>query len=334
MERPLAKRTFVITTVAILTFTLFYSFYASSLIFLSALTGIGMAALAAPAVKWLERNWKIPRFFGTLLILFFVTGIFLSLFVLMGSIVVEQVESLRESWPSIVETWSKKWDVLVKKYPKMTKNLEENQTADLAKTMLPMIGVALQSFISFLTGISLALVIALFTSANSDGYFQGFLKFFPKSSRQEISEDLEMSGQVLRKWFVAQLIDMGAVAVLTAIGLWIVGIEYWVIYGLMAGLLSIVPYAGTLIVVFFSGGIVLAQQPDKFFYLILVFIITQQLEGNFILPKVMKDQVKIPAAPLIFFMILVGSWFGPLGVFVTPPLTAIGVCFFHKYKNI
>ncbi len=332
MDAVQVKRVFLTTIIAMATIVFFVVLYKSSLIFLSALIGIGMATIISPAVRVLSKKVTMSRFFAALLILFAILLVFALMFGLMGSLLIGQYDSLREQLPSIIDAWEKQWNSFLREYPQLASGIRDSQKSSIATSLLPMVGKVFSTLASFATGITLATVIALFTATNSKRYFQGVLLLTPKRSRETWRENLLMSGNIVRKWFFAQLLDMAAVAILTSIGLWIVGIDYWIIYGVLAGALSIVPYAGILIVVCFSGAVVLVQQPDLFFLLLLVFFITQQLEGNFILPKVMKDRVQTPAAPLIFVMILAGSWFGPLGVFVSPPLVAIGAGFFNKYK--
>lgn len=332
-ENQLIKQVFRATLTVVGTVSLLYVLFESSMIVLSTLIGIGMAALLAPVVHHLESKYQVPRFAATIAMLFGLSIVFIIIIFLMGSIIFDQYESLRDSAPEIIAAWESRWDKLVDSYPKAAKALEKSQPLGLAKTTMSYIGAFMTALVSFFTGLSLALVISLFTTTNSKRYFKGFVSFFPESKQENVKQNLLIAGKVLRKWFSAQLVDMVAVSVLTMIGLWLVDIEYWALYGLLAGALSIIPYFGVIAVMTASGAVVAVQQPDRLLYLVAVFGITQQIEGNFILPKLMKDQVHVPAAPLIFFMILAGSWFGPLGVFVTPPLTAIGVALYRKNRT-
>jgi predicted PurR-regulated permease PerM len=58
-------------------------------------------------------------------------------------------------------------------------------------------------------------------------------------------------------------------------------------------------------------------------WVIAVFVVIQQIEGNIILPMLMKNQVALPEVPLLIFILLMGSWLGIVGVFLAPPFFTI-----------
>ena len=116
---------------------------------------------------------------------------------------------------------------------------------------------------------------------------------------------------------------MGIFGTLTAIALWIAGVEYWAIFGLLTALLGIIPYVGMILVVIAAVLITFASDPSKVPWVLGVFLLTQQLEGNVILPLVIKGKVELPVVPLLIFMLLLGTFFGIVGVFLAPPLCAI-----------
>ncbi len=332
-ERHELKMLFYKTLVFVGTLVGIYVFYQSSMIFLSSLIGVGVASLINPIINRLERKLSIPRFAATLSILFGIFVLFMVLFFFVGSILVDQFYSLKTSVPDIISRWEGRWDNFSSDYPKVAKALSKAEPLGLAQSTVGSIGSLFSGAAAAFTGLSLAAVIALFTAVNSKKYYEGFVGFFPKESRESLKKRMLLSGGVLRKWFFAQLIDMCVVALLTTLGLWIAGVQYWALYGILAGVLSIVPYAGILVTVVLSGAIVAVLQPEKLIWLGVVFIVTQQLEGNFVLPKVMKDNVHTPAALLIFVMILMGTWFGILGIFVAPPLLAICVALYKNEKK-
>jgi predicted PurR-regulated permease PerM len=119
------------------------------------------------------------------------------------------------------------------------------------------------------------------------------------------------------------MMDMVILGVMIAVGLWIVGVDYWAVYGLLAAIFAIIPYIGTLIVVVCASLITLASEPSLVLWVIAVFVVAQQIEGNFVLPMLMKGQVELPEVPLLIFILLLGSWLGIVGVFVAPPFFAI-----------
>lgn len=115
----------------------------------------------------------------------------------------------------------------------------------------------------------------------------------------------------LRVRFRAQLIDMAIIGAITTVGLLLVGVNYWALFGLLTAIFGIIPYVGVMLVVILVSLVTLASDPGQLPWVLLVFFITQQIEGNIVLPMVMKGQAEIPEAVLIVVMLFFGSWFGP-----------------------
>jgi predicted PurR-regulated permease PerM len=76
-------------------------------------------------------------------------------------------------------------------------------------------------------------------------------------------------------------------------------------------------------VVFAASLITLSTDPSKIPWVLAIFAITQQVEGDVILPLVMKGGAQLPVVPLLIFMLFLGSFFGIIGVFIAPPLLAV-----------
>jgi predicted PurR-regulated permease PerM len=124
---------------------------------------------------------------------------------------------------------------------------------------------------------------------------------------------------------------MAIIGAITTVGLLLVGVNYWALFGLLTAIFGIIPYVGVMLVVVLVSLVTLASDPGQLPWVLLVFFITQQIEGNVVLPMVMKGQAEIPEALLIVVMLFFGSWFGLLGVFVAPPLVAVMICL---YRNL
>lgn len=100
---------------------------------------------------------------------------------------------------------------------------------------------------SALAGFILVFVIALYTAVTPSYYFEGFLSLLPSNQRSRTREVLLAVGSNLRRWFGAQLIAIVTVGTMVALGLWLVGLEYWLLFGLISGLLDIVPWVFTVL---------------------------------------------------------------------------------------
>ncbi|MFE1600856.1 AI-2E family transporter [Methylobacterium sp. ID0610] len=110
-----------------------------------------------------------------------------------------------------------------------------------------------------------------------------------------------------------------------AAGLWLIGLNFGVLIGLIAGFLTFIPYVGSLTGFLLSMGVALVQfWPDWTWILATlgVFLVGQFLEGNVLQPKLVGDAVRLHPVWLMFALLAFGSLFGFLGLLLAVPLAA------------
>jgi predicted PurR-regulated permease PerM len=111
------------------------------------------------------------------------------------------------------------------------------------------------------------------------------------------------------------------------IGLSLVGLQFGFVIGLIAGLISFIPYVGTLVGAILSIGMALAQFPPDWLSVAkvgVVFLIGHLLESNFLSPKLVGDRVGLHPVWIMFALLAGGSLFGFVGVLVAVPVAAVG----------
>jgi predicted PurR-regulated permease PerM len=134
--------------------------------------------------------------------------------------------------------------------------------------------------------------------------------------------------RILSAWLRGQLLCCLMLAAFYAIGLTVVGLDLGLIVGLTAGLLSFIPYVGTITGAVMSIGLAVAQFPNwhGVVYVGVVFLLGQILEGYVIYPRLLGDRVELHDVLVIFALLAGGAAFGFLGVLLAVPVTAaIGV---------
>jgi predicted PurR-regulated permease PerM len=122
---------------------------------------------------------------------------------------------------------------------------------------------------------------------------------------------------------VGQLIAMVLLAALTTFGLWLLGIPYFLAFGVFAGVAAIVPFFGTLfstlIPALFALGV---AGLAKAIAVTLMGIVVHLIEANFVAPVVMERQVNLPPVITIAGVLLIGKLFGLAGLIVAVPILA------------
>jgi predicted PurR-regulated permease PerM len=125
-----------------------------------------------------------------------------------------------------------------------------------------------------------------------------------------------------------------------AIALMLAGLNYGIVVGFLAGVISFIPYVGALV----GGGLALGLALFQFWgdwtsigIIATIFMVGQILEGNFLTPKLVGDSVGLHPVWLIFALSVFGSLFGFVGMLVAVPVAAmIGVLarfFITQYKS-
>jgi predicted PurR-regulated permease PerM len=175
------------------------------------------------------------------------------------------------------------------------------------------------------TAISLGLVVLIATFymvIRPEPWVEGFVSLFPAGWRQRTREVLSELYQTVQRWFIGQLTAMTFIAVFWAISLSVIGVPFALLLGIFSGLISFVPYLGATIAVVLPVLLALISEPFTVVYVILAFIVIQQIEGNILQPVLMSRAVDLHPALVIFAILTMGTLFGIVGVFVAVPLVA------------
>ncbi len=131
--------------------------------------------------------------------------------------------------------------------------------------------------------------------------------------------------RILSAWLRGQAMCCIALALFYAVGLSAVGLDLGLIVGMSAGLLSFIPYVGTIAGGVTSIGLAFAQFPTYTGVAMVaaVFVIGNLLEGYVIYPRFLGDRVELHAVWVIFALFAGGAAFGFLGVMLAVPVAAI-----------
>lgn len=133
------------------------------------------------------------------------------------------------------------------------------------------------------------------------------------------------SNDVLGGFLRGQLTVMLILGVLYAIGLWAVGLNLGILIGLVAGLLTFVPYLGPASIVVFGGLAALVQFGDwqHLAGVAVVFTVGQIIESYWLTPKLVGDRIGLHPMAVIFAVMAGGTLFGFLGMLLALPVAAV-----------
>ncbi len=171
--------------------------------------------------------------------------------------------------------------------------------------------------------ILLVLVLTGMILADPVAYRKVFVRLFPSFYRRRVEGILNKCEVSLGGWITGAFIAMFVVALMSLIGLSILRIKAALALSILAGFLNLIPNLGPTISVIPAMAIALLDDPWKVVAVLILYLIIQQVESNFITPIVMAQQVSLlPAVTLIAQLFFV-TFFGFLGLFLALPLTVV-----------
>ncbi len=175
-------------------------------------------------------------------------------------------------------------------------------------------------------GVADTLVIifgGIFLASQPRFYRSGAIKLIPPRNRELVADAMGHSERALRMWLKAQLISMVVVGTLVGIGLWLLGMPSALALALIAFTLEFIPFAGPVLAAIPAVLIALLHSPEMALWVIGLYLIVQQLEGNVVYPLIQQWAVHVPAAVLLFSLIGFGMLFGIIGIIFAAPLTVV-----------
>ncbi|MDX1532540.1 MAG: AI-2E family transporter [Rhodothermales bacterium] len=161
--------------------------------------------------------------------------------------------------------------------------------------------------------------VGLFLALTPGRYVGGLAMLIPAPWDRRVSDALETTGRMLQRWLLGKVLAMLLVGVLTGLGLWVLGVPLALALGFLAFLFDFVPFFGPTAAAL--PGILLAFtiSPMRAFYVALLYLGIQQLEGNVITPLVQQEAVGLPPALILLSVLVGGLLFGILGALVAVP---------------
>jgi predicted PurR-regulated permease PerM len=290
-----------------------------------ALLGIGIGVIFSPGFDFLHRKWKFPRVVSNA-----AAGLAVLVFIIVAGfiffdLVTDQVNSIAQKMPQLLELAVQRAASFSTKYPWI-----ENVLATV-RQQVSIQNVAQQILQGFKLGtaaiatVVFVFVIAVYVAINPTYYYEGILSLTPQRYRMGTAKSLAEIATNLRKWFQSQLLAMAIVGLLTSIALRIIGVEYWLLFGILTGLLDIIPYIGPTIPAAGAILVTFASNPEKLPWIIGAYVLIHQTENNIVVPNIMKHRMHFPPVPLMIAMLAMGSWFGVLGLLLTPGLFTVGM---------
>lgn len=182
-------------------------------------------------------------------------------------------------------------------------------------------------------------VISFYLLRDWDKLIDYLHDLLPRNIEPTVTRLAKESDDVLGAFLRGQMMVMLALGTIYATGLKLVGLEFSLLIGLLAGVLSFIPYMGLVVGIVVAGIAVMLQthDPMNLLWVVLVFGIAQMIEGMLLTPLLVGDQIGLHPVAVIFAVLAGGQLFGFFGILLALPVfavIAVVMRYFHKtYKD-
>lgn len=244
--------------------------------------------------------------------------------------VVEQTRQLIDVLPLFITNWERGIDHFVGRFPAMRSVWKPGEhqvlqavyewlsstASDLAPRVFSIVQALIEVFAVF--------VMSIYLTLQPGVYREWLIALCPPVHRDLVRDVLRDLADTLRSYIVAQLITMSVLAALTALGLYLLDVPYWLTFGIFTGLVAIVPFFGTLLSTTVPALFVLSgpNGGTRALYVILLGVIVHLIEGNIVSPLVMSKRIELPPVLTIMSVLVIGKLLGPLGLVIALPTLA------------
>lgn len=295
------------------------------------MVAIVLAASVSPIVDWLETR-KVPRWLAiTLVYLVLIVG-FVGIGLLIGPTVIQQTQRLISRLPAYYEA-------LFIWVEDLASRLNTSQPELVAKLINPqeLVNWAIRSsqqvvlrsygftrgLVGYLVGFILVLLMSGYMLAGSKGLIQGIVQLFPAPWDKRLLEQVKPVTQRMGGFIAGRAIVSAILGVVITIGLNFLGLsEFALALGVIAGFMNLVPLIGPIVGAIPALIVALAMGGFTWLWVLLLFVIVQNLEGNFLTPVLIGSSVKLH--PFYVFLAVLGGTqvLGFLGALIVPPWVA------------
>lgn len=227
------------------------------------------------------------------------------------------VTSILQKLSSYLETW-------------ISNNLitkSSNILSYVTKSILGITGIALD----FIIGI----IVAIYAFMEKERFIGQFKKImyaiFSIKRANYIIDTVRYAHKIFSGFLVGKLIDSLIVGLISYPVLNIMGMPYVLLISVIIGVTNIIPYFGPFIGAIPCTILVFLAEPKKSIYFLIFIIILQQIDGNIIGPKILKNTTHISEFWVTFALLLAGSMWGIIGMIIGVPFFAV---IYNVIKNI
>jgi len=243
-----------------------------------------------------------------------------------------QIVNIMESLPSIESSLKDGFEQSIQKINGLLpfadvspKTVLPSNDSSIPNGSLGVVSKGIMTSASFIVSSGLCFMYTFFLLFYRKSFKNFIIYQFEKENRPDIKDTLKEIKETIQSYIGGVGLVMVILSILNTIGLTVIGIEHAMFWGVLAGVLSIIPYAGTALggMLPFVFALSTAESSWQPIAVLVYYMVIQQVEGNFITPNIVGNKVDINPFFAILSIVILGTLWGVGGVLLALPLISI-----------
>ncbi|MEY2536957.1 MAG: putative permease [Verrucomicrobiota bacterium] len=297
-----------------------------SIILLFALVFL-LATVLNPLVVWLQKR-RIPRAVSVILVILSLLAVIVTVSIFAIPPLANQIEGMARSAPEQWQNIRARITALAQSHPAVRDALP--QTDEIVTRIGAAAGavgnVLLKSTLGLVGGvlsILLALLLLILVLINPKPLVAGYLALAPDRYRNEAHHTLARMIRQMQAWARGVAINGCITGISLGTGLWLIGVQPALMFGVFAFLGEFLPNIGAFLVSIPILFLALSMGATKFWLALGVILVVYQVELNFLVPVVLGKEMRLHPVNILFFTLAMGTLFGLLGAILAVPAAAL-----------
>lgn len=290
--------------------------------------GLLLAMAINPAVVWFEKR-HTRRWVSVTALVVILAGIIIGgLASLLPSLVDQSTKFINDA-PSIGNTLQKHLTWMDRRFPEAhVSELANRLQSEASQSLSGIQSTATTIFTASVTTVVEAVLVVflvVFVLCDPHPLVRGLRGALPAQWQDEVTRIGELVVAKVQAWIQGSLILMLFIAVLDTIGLLILGVPYALLWGVLSGLLEIIPTLGPIIAAVPPAivGLTIPNHPITALYVLALYTVIQQIESNLLVPFIMSNKVRLHPVTLLCFLLVMAEFLGVFGALIATPLAAV-----------
>jgi predicted PurR-regulated permease PerM len=296
------------------------------LIYVSGLLALGFS----PLVRMIERQKVLPvrstRFPRWFAILVPYVAIVLAVVAIGGVLWPPLVEQARALWTALPDMFDRGQSFLVVKgllHQHLTLREAMERAQGPGGAAVEKLAGAVFNVAGGIFGIVTILILSLYMLIEAENLRTSMLRLFPPDQRPRVAS---VSREVMVKvsaWLGGQVLLGSVIGTSSAIGLWALGVPYFYVLALVCGIGELIPVIGPILAAIPALAVAATISLEKTALVLVFLVVQQQLESNFLVPRVMSRQLGVSPVTVLVALLIGGSLLGIVGAILAVPTAAI-----------